>query len=158
MSALMWALRFVGDFHNEYLYDFDLNKKRTAPSLRKPLKNKISNNSPALSWKHEIGVTHIEFLNSSKLEINLKIILLLGILIMAIFYYFEINSTKTEINLNPEFRSHGPSKLVVDDNNETAPIIFGTNFGRITDIETGPDGFLYVLSYEDGKLYRILPT
>ncbi len=33
--------------------------------------------------------------------------------------------------------------------------MFGTGFGSITDIETGPDGLLYVLSFNDGILYKI---
>ena len=35
-------------------------------------------------------------------------------------------------------------------------------FGEITDIETGPDGFLYILTWDresdgEGKIYRITP-
>jgi hypothetical protein len=33
-------------------------------------------------------------------------------------------------------------------------IIFGTGFGVITDIKTGPDGNLYVLGYA-GTIYKI---
>jgi len=36
-------------------------------------------------------------------------------------------------------------------------IIFGTGFGCVTDIETGPDGFLYVVSISEGQIYRIMP-
>ena len=36
--------------------------------------------------------------------------------------------------------------------------IFGHGFGVITDIEVGPDGYLYVLSFgKEGNLYRIVP-
>jgi glucose/arabinose dehydrogenase len=40
---------------------------------------------------------------------------------------------------------------------ELNDIIFAKGFGRITDIEVGPDGFLYVLSAEDdgATLYKI---
>ena len=39
-------------------------------------------------------------------------------------------------------------------------IALGTDFGGITDIETGPDGFLYILTLDresdgEGKIYRI---
>jgi glucose/arabinose dehydrogenase len=48
--------------------------------------------------------------------------------------------------------------LVADSKKETLDSLFATNFeGRITDIKTGPDGFLYVLTYFDGKIYRIMP-
>ena len=41
------------------------------------------------------------------------------------------------------------------EDSELSSLILGDGFGRITDIETGPDGLLYILSYEDGKIYRI---
>jgi aldose sugar dehydrogenase len=49
----------------------------------------------------------------------------------------------------------GLSDLVVDNENELSAVTFGSGFGGITDIETGPDGFLYVLSFDDGIIYRI---
>ena len=45
----------------------------------------------------------------------------------------------------------------VNDPKENQPIVFGQGFGGITDIEVGPDGYLYVLSYT-GSLFRILPS
>jgi glucose/arabinose dehydrogenase len=32
----------------------------------------------------------------------------------------------------------------------------GHGFGTITDLQVGPDGFLYVLTF-DGTIYRIVP-
>jgi glucose/arabinose dehydrogenase len=47
---------------------------------------------------------------------------------------------------------------VADDEQELSDIVFGNGFeGGITDIETGPDGFLYVLSF-NGNIYRIFPV
>lgn len=40
-------------------------------------------------------------------------------------------------------------------NSEISSLIVREACERITDIETGPDGFLYILSYEDGNIYRI---
>jgi glucose/arabinose dehydrogenase len=34
-------------------------------------------------------------------------------------------------------------------------IVFGNNFWVATDMETGPDGALYVLSYGNDQIYRI---
>ena len=48
--------------------------------------------------------------------------------------------------------------LVVDNEEEQSSIIFGNGFGAITDLETGPDGFLYILSFDDGIIYRIVPS
>jgi aldose sugar dehydrogenase len=36
-------------------------------------------------------------------------------------------------------------------------IIFGTGFGCITDIVSGPEGYLYIVSLSDGTIYRIIP-
>jgi len=45
---------------------------------------------------------------------------------------------------------------VADNYNEVKAVTLGTGFtGHITDIETGHDGYLYVLTYLDGKIYRI---
>jgi glucose/arabinose dehydrogenase len=69
-------------------------------------------------------------------------------------YYFELNSTRT--GMKPEA---GLSGLVVDNDNQLSAVTFGTGFGAISDIKTGPkDGFLYVLSFDDGSIYRIVPS
>jgi aldose sugar dehydrogenase len=48
--------------------------------------------------------------------------------------------------------------LVVDNDSQLSAVTFGTGFGGISDIETGPkDGDLYVLSINDGSIYRIGP-
>ena len=36
-------------------------------------------------------------------------------------------------------------------------IIFARGFGGITDMEVGPDGYLYIVSYGQGKIFRITP-
>ena len=35
--------------------------------------------------------------------------------------------------------------------------IFAEGLERITDIEVGPDGYLYLLSFGNGEIYRIVP-
>jgi hypothetical protein len=37
-------------------------------------------------------------------------------------------------------------------------IIFGEEFGGITDLKVGPDGYLYVVSIGLGKIFKILPS
>jgi glucose/arabinose dehydrogenase len=38
---------------------------------------------------------------------------------------------------------------------ESESLLFGTDFGIVTDIETGPDGKLFVVSLDQGAVYRI---
>jgi glucose/arabinose dehydrogenase len=36
-------------------------------------------------------------------------------------------------------------------------VTLATGFGGITDVETGPDGYLYILTFA-GELYRVVPA
>jgi hypothetical protein len=47
----------------------------------------------------------------------------------------------------------------LDPGDEVGGILFGTGFGGITDVKVGPDGYLYVLTFQDGggSIYRIVP-
>jgi hypothetical protein len=56
------------------------------------------------------------------------------------------------------FSSPDLSDLLLDFGDDSSEIEFGNGFGCITDIEFGPDGFLYVASISDGIIYRILPA
>jgi plastocyanin len=44
----------------------------------------------------------------------------------------------------------------VNNPKEVIPLIFGSGFGGITDLEVGQDDYLYVLTYF-GEIYRIIP-
>ena len=55
------------------------------------------------------------------------------------------------------------SDLIANNDDEIPTVTFGTGFTGITDIETGPDGNLYVLTFDReadglGSLYRLLPA
>ena len=61
-------------------------------------------------------------------------------------YHFKLNNERTSFILNGSI----PDK-VIDSDQEINRLIFGTGFGEITDMEVGPDGYLYVLSFGKGK-------
>ena len=42
--------------------------------------------------------------------------------------------------------------------NELKENVFGHIFGGISDIEVGLDGYLYVISIGQGKIFRIIPS
>ena len=121
---------------------------------------------PVFSWLPSIGITDIEFLNSSKLGdkyANNIFVGDIGDLTNGYLYYFEVNEDRTGIKFNSNTRSSsqtGLTDLVADNEQEMSAISLGTDFGGITDIETGPDGFLYILTLDresdgEGKIYRI---
>lgn len=112
---------------------------------------------PVFSWYNCIGVTGIEFLKSSKLGQKYMNNIFVGDINNGNLYYFELNKTRTGFKFNP-ITQPGLADLVADNKDEVSEITFGTGFGGITDIKTGPDGYLYILSYGNGCLYRIGPA
>jgi hypothetical protein len=72
----------------------------------------------------------------------------------------EPNADRTGINLESDPLL---SDLIADSDDEISAVTFGTGFTGINDIETSPDGNLYILTYDretegQGSLYRILPA
>jgi len=114
---------------------------------------------PVFSWKTPIAVTGIEFMKSSVLGEKYKNNIFVGDYNNGNLYYFEVNSTRTGIKFDLSQQQTGLSSLAVDNDSQLSAVTFGTGFGRISDIKTGPkDGFLYVLSINDGSIYRIGPS
>ena len=115
---------------------------------------------PEFSWRLPVGVTDIEFLESSSLDDDLENNIFVGDINNGNLYYLKIDSNRSAIDINNSIPNNRNAKglqdLVVDDKNERENIIFAKGFeGRITDIETGSDGNLYILTYFDGNIYRI---
>lgn len=106
---------------------------------------------PILSFIDSFGITDIEFLNSDKLGAEYSNNAFVGDIGYGNLYRFELNDDRTDFNLD----SPGLADRVVDNDDELASILFGEGFAGVTDIKTGPDGFLYVLSFDDGTIYRI---
>jgi hypothetical protein len=70
-------------------------------------------------------------------------------------YRFDMNKNRTELALGGDLEDK-----IADTEKEVkeSGIIFGQGFGGITDIEVGPyDGYLYVVSHTQGKIFRIVP-
>jgi aldose sugar dehydrogenase len=113
---------------------------------------------PLFSWAEPPAVTDIEFLDSSNLGDRYANNIFVGDINNGNLYFFGINENRNAIQLDAAQQESGLSDLMVDNEEELSAITFGSGFGGITDIETGTDGFLYVLSYDDGIIYRISPT
>ena len=111
---------------------------------------------PVFSWQITPAVTDIEFLHSSKLGDKYANNIFVGDYNNGNVYYFEVNEDRTGIIFDAS--QTDLIDLVADNEEELSTIIFASGFGSITDIETGPDGFLYILSYDDGIIYRIAPS
>ncbi|MEJ7641952.1 MAG: PQQ-dependent sugar dehydrogenase [Candidatus Nitrosocosmicus sp.] len=113
---------------------------------------------PKFDWVTPIGITALKFLNSGKLGQEYQNNMFVGDIDNGLLYRFILNQARDGILINDT--SLGNIKSLADyevnDPKENQPVVFGQGFGGITDIEVGPDGYLYVLSYT-GSLFRILP-
>lgn len=106
--------------------------------------------NPEFSWNLTVGVTSLEFFNSDKLGIQYKNDLFVGDINRGNVYNFDLKENRTELDLP------GPlNDKIAGDFQELQEVIFAKGFeGGITDIETGPDGYMYILA-GNGAIYRI---
>jgi glucose/arabinose dehydrogenase len=109
---------------------------------------------PELVWEDPITPTAIEFLDSKLLGGKYQNDIFVGSFNYGRILHFHLNEQRDALYLR------GPLGDKVEHNPQGyIPVVFGRNFGAIVDLETGPDGWLYVLSIvaDEGKIYRILP-
>ena len=107
--------------------------------------------SPEFTWRESLGPSAIKFLNSNKLGIQYENDIFVGDIDKGNLYHFDLNEDRTELVLEEPL----VDKLA-DSDDENEGIIFGQGFGAITDIEVGPDGYLYIVGFQ-GTIYRIVP-
>jgi len=114
---------------------------------------------PEFSWNTTIGVTDAKFFSSDKLGKQYENNLFVGDINNGYIYRFTLNSERNAIEINSSSYSGNLENLAdkqVNNSKEVIPLIFGSGFGGVTDLDVGPDGYLYVLTYF-GEIYKILP-
>jgi len=112
--------------------------------------------TPEFIWKNRYGPTALKFLDSTKLGEEYENDLFVGDVHRGNIYNFELNKERTELSLDGLLQDK-----IADNDNELKGKIFAKGFyGGISDLEVGPDGYLYVVSgiwNNVGKIYRIVP-
>lgn len=108
--------------------------------------------SPEFTW--DVAPTALKFLNSDKLGKQYENDMFVGDIKNGNLYHFDLDQQRTGLLLD------GPLADKVASKDEINQAIFAQGFGGITDIEVGPDGYLYILTFgeEDGTIYKIVPT
>lgn len=115
---------------------------------------------PVFSWAESRGVTDIEFLNSSAFGSIYENGIFAGDITSGILYYFQPNAERTGMGLENDPLLND---MVADSDDELSGVTLGTGFTGISEIETGPDGNLYILTYDrenegQGSLMKIIPS
>jgi glucose/arabinose dehydrogenase len=106
--------------------------------------------STEFTWRESLGPSAIKFLNSDRLGKQYENDIFVGDIDNGNLYHFDLNKDRTALVLE------GPlADKLADSDDENEGIIFGKGFGAITDIEVGPDGYLYIVGVQ-GTVYRII--
>jgi aldose sugar dehydrogenase len=101
--------------------------------------------SPEFTWLTPVGPTGLRFLDSQKLGKQYDNDMFVGDFHTGNIYRFDLDKKRTSLSLD------GPLKdKVASNSSDLDKVIFGRGFGGITDIEVGPDGYLYVLALNTG--------
>jgi glucose/arabinose dehydrogenase len=109
---------------------------------------------PEFVWNSTVAPTAIKFLDSDKYGKKYKDDLFVGSVGSdGNLYHFDLDSTRKMLNLSGPLRDK-----IANNEEELSNVIFGRNFGIISDLSLGPDGYLYVVSLGRGEIYRIIPT
>ncbi len=108
---------------------------------------------PEFVWDTTVGPTALTFFNSDKLGKEYENDIFVGTTKKGIFN-FNMSQNRQSLSL-PE------NDFVLNEHEDPGKLLFGKDFGTITDLEVGPDGYLYVLSgfrtEDQGSIYRITP-
>jgi glucose/arabinose dehydrogenase len=109
--------------------------------------------NPEFTWTEPVNPTALEFFNSSELGQQYENNIFVGDTSNGTIYRFQLNENRSAFVLEGAL-----DDTVANTPEEAENAIFGTGFGGITDIKTGPDGYLYILSFVDGTLFRVVPA
>jgi glucose/arabinose dehydrogenase len=110
--------------------------------------------APEFTWNIEIAPTALKFYDSDKLGKQYENDMFVAGFLNGNVYHFDLNENRTALEVDG-----GLKDRIANNTKELEDVIFAKGFGGITDIEVGPsDGYLYLVSYEQGKLYRITPA
>ena len=109
---------------------------------------------PKLVWTKSTGLTALIFLDTDRLGHQYRNNVFVGSVHNGHIYRFELNSQRNDIAL-PQVLAN---RLIQNPINVGAQnVIFASGLGGVTDLTVGPDGYLYIVSISEGKIFRILP-
>jgi aldose sugar dehydrogenase len=117
---------------------------------------------PAFSWKQVVPPAALGFIDGKGLGAQYDGDLVVGSAVArptnpGHLYRFSLNKKRTAFVFNdPLLQDKVADNLVADDSvTEGGEILFGSNFGIVTHIETGADGALYLVSPSSGSVRKI---
>jgi glucose/arabinose dehydrogenase len=106
---------------------------------------------PEFVWNQTVAPTALKFLNTDKLGKRYENDMLVGDGKFGNIYHFDLRDNRTKLALYTPL-----ADKIAENVEELKKITFGSGFVIVSDVEVGPDGYPYVLSYR-GDIWKIIP-
>jgi glucose/arabinose dehydrogenase len=116
--------------------------------------------APEFSWKFEVSPAAIGFVDSGSLGAQFQGDLFVGaartFLEGGPLFHFNLTGNRRKIAVDdPRLEDRVADNNHKFDITESESLLIGTDFGIVTDIETGPNGNLFVVSLSQGAIHEI---
>lgn len=115
---------------------------------------------PLLSWKYEVAPAGLGFVNSRRLGRELQGDLIVGgatpLLLDGHLFRLKLDKDRRDLVFSdPRLADRVADNLDKWDVTESESLLFGKGFGVTTDIQTAPNGNLFVVSLSKGAVFEI---
>jgi glucose/arabinose dehydrogenase len=117
---------------------------------------------PELSWKWEVAPAGIAFVDGGGLGRQFRGDLFMGAARDTLegghLFHFDLTGNRRQIAVDdPRLEDRVADNNFKFDITESESLLIGRNFGIVPDIETGPNGHLFLASLTNGEIYEIFP-
>ena len=115
---------------------------------------------PVFSWRFEVAPAAIGFMRGPGLGPQYQSDLFMGgartFLEGGHLFHFQLTGNRKKVGVDdPRIEDRVADNRCKFDITESESLLFGRNFGVATDIQTGPNGNLFVVSLTNGAIYEI---
>jgi glucose/arabinose dehydrogenase len=115
---------------------------------------------PEFSWKWEVAPAGIEFVEGGGLGRQFRGDLFMGAARTTLegghLFHFNLTGNRRRIAVDdPRLEDRVADNNFKFDGTESESLLIGRNFGIVPDIETGPNGHLFLASLTNGEIYEI---
>ena len=115
---------------------------------------------PEFSWKYEVAPAGIGFVKGRALGPQYEGDLFVGAartnLVGGHLFHFNLTGNRRKIAVDdPRLEDRVADNLAKFDITESESLLVGRDFGIVTDIQTGPNGNLFLVSLSNGAVYEI---
>jgi glucose/arabinose dehydrogenase len=117
---------------------------------------------PEFSWKWEVAPAGIAFVEGGGLGRQFRGDLFMGAARTTLegghLFHFNLTGNRRKIAVDdPRLEDRVADNNFKFDGTESESLLIGRNFGIVPDIETGPNGHLFLASLTNGEIYEIFP-